>query len=54
MKKTMMQSIEGGRPFKVEAPFVPSGDQPQAIESLAEGINRGEWAQVLLGCYWYW
>lgn len=49
MKKTIMQSIEGGQPFKVEAPFVPSGDQPQAIESLAEGINRGEWAQVLLG-----
>lgn len=49
MKKTIMQSIEGGQPFKVEAPFVPSGDQPQAIESLTEGINRGEWAQVLLG-----
>ena len=36
-------------PFVVEAPFVPMGDQPKAIESLVQGIERGEWAQVLLG-----
>ncbi len=36
-------------PFVVEAPFVPMGDQPKAIESLVEGIQNGEWAQVLLG-----
>ena len=35
--------------FKVVAPFEPQGDQPQAIASLAEGINRGEKTQVLLG-----
>ncbi|EAX46851.1 excinuclease ABC, B subunit [Thermosinus carboxydivorans Nor1] len=40
---------EGGIPFQVVAPFVPTGDQPQAIEALAEGIFRGERAQVLLG-----
>jgi len=35
--------------FKVEAPFVPMGDQPEAIMRLAEGIKRGDRAQVLLG-----
>lgn len=41
--------IEGGIPFKVEAPFSPTGDQPQAIAKLAEGIRCNERAQVLLG-----
>ena len=36
-------------PFKIESPFEPSGDQPQAIKELCEGINRGEKNQVLLG-----
>lgn len=35
--------------FKVEAPFEPTGDQPQAIEKLAKGIENGQTAQVLLG-----
>ena len=35
--------------FKVEAPFVPLGDQPEAIAKLTEGILRGDRAQVLLG-----
>ena len=42
-------NYEGGQPFEVEAPFAPTGDQPTAIQSLTEGIERGEWAQVLLG-----
>ena len=42
-------NYEGGQPFKVEAPFTPTWDQPTAIQSLTEGIERGEWAQVLLG-----
>ena len=42
-------NYEGSQPFKVEAPFTPTGDQPTAIQSLTEGIERGEWAQVLLG-----
>ena len=42
-------NYEGSQPFKVEAPFAPTGDQPTAIQSLTEGIERGEWAQVLLG-----
>ncbi len=36
-------------PFKIESPFEPSGDQPQAIRELCEGIERGEKNQVLLG-----
>ncbi len=35
--------------FKVIAPFEPTGDQPQAIENLAEGLENGLAAQVLLG-----
>ena len=35
--------------FKLVSPFEPSGDQPQAIKELCEGINRGEASQVLLG-----
>ena len=36
-------------PFRVDAPFQPMGDQPQAIEDLAQGIENGMEAQVLLG-----
>jgi excinuclease ABC subunit B len=36
-------------PFTVKSPFQPSGDQPQAIESLVGGIKRGVKDQVLLG-----
>jgi len=35
--------------FKIESPFEPSGDQPQAIRELCEGVERGERNQVLLG-----
>ncbi|WP_432963866.1 excinuclease ABC subunit UvrB [Treponema sp. OMZ 840] len=37
------------RPFKVESPFDPSGDQPQAIEALAQGFLNGERFQTLKG-----
>jgi excinuclease ABC B subunit len=36
-------------PFKVEAGFEPSGDQPQAINKLVEGLNDGFAHQTLLG-----
>ena len=36
-------------PFKVVAPFQPMGDQPKAIEDLAQGVLNGMEAQVLLG-----
>ncbi len=35
--------------FKLQAPFQPTGDQPEAIEKLVEGIQRGNRNQVLLG-----
>ncbi len=35
--------------FQLEAPFEPSGDQPQAIAALVEGLNRGKKHQVLMG-----
>ncbi len=35
--------------FKVEAPFQPSGDQPEAIAQLVEGIRDGDKMQTLLG-----
>ena len=37
------------RPFKVESPFEPSGDQPQAIEALVQGFLNGERFQTLKG-----
>lgn len=42
-------NIEQEVPFKVVAPFKPMGDQPEAIEALAQGIEAGQDAQVLLG-----
>jgi len=36
-------------PFKIESPFEPAGDQPQAIKELCEGIDSGLKNQVLLG-----
>ena len=36
-------------PFKLTSEFQPTGDQPQAIEQLTQGILRGDQAQTLLG-----
>ncbi len=36
-------------PFRVDAPFKPAGDQPQAIAELTEGIRSGLSQQVLAG-----
>ncbi len=35
--------------FKVVSPFEPQGDQPQAIDILANGVKNGDDVQVLLG-----
>ena len=35
--------------FKLESKYKPSGDQPQAIEKLVDGLNNNEKIQVLLG-----
>ena len=36
-------------PFELQAPYQPTGDQPQAIDKLVEGIEKGYRNQVLLG-----
>jgi len=36
-------------PFKLHAPFLPAGDQPNAIKQLVDGVNEGEQYQTLLG-----
>ncbi len=38
-----------GRPLEISAEFEPSGDQPQAIDKLVEGIQAGLLHQTLLG-----
>jgi len=35
--------------FSLEAPFLPTGDQPEAIKQLVAGLNNGDEAQTLLG-----
>ena len=35
--------------FKLEAPYQPTGDQPQAIEALVKGFREGNQCQTLLG-----
>ncbi len=36
-------------PFKIHAPYEPSGDQPPAIDKLADGFNSGLASQTVLG-----
>ena len=35
--------------FKLHCPYQPTGDQPEAIEALSQGIIRGDKAQALVG-----
>ena len=35
--------------FKLTSPYQPTGDQPEAIRELTEGLQRGDQSQVLLG-----
>ncbi|WP_455758276.1 excinuclease ABC subunit UvrB [Ruminococcus champanellensis] len=35
--------------FHLKSDYQPAGDQPEAIQQLAEGLNQGEKGQVLLG-----
>ena len=35
--------------FKLVSKYKPTGDQPQAIEALTDGINKGFSEQTLLG-----
>ncbi len=46
-----MSKVQGyeSRPFELKAPYVPTGDQPQAIAKLLEGVKEGKQVQVVLG-----
>ena len=44
----MTQKINS-KPFILHSEFLPSGDQPQAIEKLTENLNDGLAHQTLLG-----
>ena len=45
----LSKEYDTSHPFHVVAPYEPMGDQPEAIQSLANGVKSGQWAQVLLG-----
>ena len=42
-------TLTGDAGFKLQSPFQPAGDQPEAIRALVEGLNNQEKNQVLLG-----
>ncbi len=42
-------SPKGGHIFKLQAPYKPTGDQPQAIEQLVKGFKEGNQFETLLG-----
>ena len=44
-----MVNRSDGVPFKVVSDFEPAGDQPNAIQNLATGIEKGQKFQTLLG-----
>ncbi len=44
-----MNNMAEEKRFKLESKYKPTGDQPQAIESLVQGLNDGLRTQVLLG-----
>lgn len=49
MKHSMKQFRYPDSPFVVHSEFEPAGDQPQAIDRLADGIESGQDGQILLG-----
>ena len=40
-------SPKGGHIFKLQAPYKPTGDQPQAIEQLVKGFKEGNQFETL-------
>ena len=43
------ETASGATGFRLTSSFLPSGDQPEAINQLLEGLNTGEKFQTLLG-----
>ena len=48
-KNQLAKQMDDDKPFKMITPFVPSGDQPTAIQSLVDGVKAGKKDQLLLG-----
>lgn len=46
---TNQRSQKEARVFKINSKYKPSGDQPQAIKKLVDGIKEGAKHQTLLG-----
>ncbi|MDE2957688.1 MAG: excinuclease ABC subunit UvrB [Bacteroidota bacterium] len=44
-----MDPLPADRPFQLEAPFRPFGDQPDAIAALTRGLQDGDSQQTLMG-----
>ncbi|HPD83453.1 MAG: excinuclease ABC subunit UvrB [Alphaproteobacteria bacterium] len=49
LNQAASKPLEDSPPFKIHSSFKPSGDQPQAIAKLTEGLKQGLTDQVLLG-----
>ncbi len=47
--KSSIRGVFAWDHFKIHSDFKPTGDQPQAIKKLVDGINQGLKEQVLLG-----
>lgn len=45
----LTKQTDGDKAFDMVTPFAPSGDQPEAIKKLVDGINAGKKDQLLLG-----
>ncbi|MEK9955005.1 MAG: DEAD/DEAH box helicase family protein, partial [Pelagibacteraceae bacterium] len=43
------QKLEGGIKFKIKSNFKPEGDQPEAIKTIVNNLNKQKHEQVLLG-----
>jgi len=49
METVNLQIKKRVKPFTINSPFEPAGDQPQAIEKLSQGFEDGLKSQTLLG-----
>lgn len=49
METVNLQIKKRAKPFTINSPFKPGGDQPQAIEKLSQGFEDGLKSQTLLG-----
>jgi len=48
-KNSRVTAVNPQSPFRLNQPFAPAGDQPQAIARLIDGLNDGLVCQTLLG-----